>query len=92
MLIVSYGGPQESVKRVRHWTRSLEDASDISEVIDGNEENRVEWGIFKQSEGMTLGRIAGLHAAFWFSQSAEHLQALSADSSHDHPDLSSLDT
>ena len=27
--------PQESAKGVKHWKTSLEDASDISEVIDG---------------------------------------------------------
>ena len=33
-LELSYGRPHESIKGVRHWTKSLEYASDIPEVID----------------------------------------------------------
>ena len=37
MWYMSYGEPQESVKGIRHWTTSLEDASDTTEVIDGSD-------------------------------------------------------
>ena len=36
VMYLSYGGPQESIKGLRHWTTPLEDASDIPEVIDGS--------------------------------------------------------
>ena len=45
---LTYGGPQESIKGVRHRKTSLEYAPDISEVIDGSNSNDDDFNTFTE--------------------------------------------